>query len=790
MMTIECTSCKKALDVDEKTLSPREPTALRCPSCGVTLMVDQRKAGRSAVTRPVVTLATAPFVPLPAPPEDEALKDGHESAEYASLVAAMFAAAEAFLHERHQIDDRARLLRSVETNGRAALNHMALDVPHADNADAIAAEQAPDSPAIDTKLARAARLLEHSSEITEYSNFLRPKCRAAHRYEPIVEWQRRTTPLIASAYSVAAIGSGSLGEFATRLRNAGTQFAELLLQHGKRRNELKDQIEKQESKNVALSQERNEAGRRVQAAEELANTNGFRAMKSGGCAVPIVAAVVAGILGAAVRDGSVAFAVWILAAIGGFFLAYRIGYGKTGRDLEEARARQLSADAALNGGEDEINRLRAALAAHEDVAPEHVERATRPEPWSLLATEEYDEDPRDASASTDPAGPRRLPIREAMAPAVSPVTVAPALVMATGMPQQQFMDEGPITSARMVGFRPGGTSRRETDVLPVLARSEVSSFDEVATAVPLPTAVYESVATPVAVVVPPVEVARDGKRKRAIVLGVVLALGIAIGLIAWHSLFSLDAKLEKALSRNEMFSPAGTSVYDIYKAEAEKNPGSAVLAKYRPRIHDALVPQGDAAFAAWYRDSDDSFQWQAVEQIYRFLALINPGVPMNDMRRLYAVGQQKIDAREYAQAIDAYQQALKLDPNWVLALNGIGKVYMIERSPLHDERLGIAYYERACAADPNFPWAPKNLGDYYLRKDDYSRAEHYLLLALAASPERASVLRGLGWVCRKTGRPQAAISYYARSIATEKDPEKRASAMKAIDAIRLRRGSV
>ena len=274
-------------------------------------------------------------------------------------------------------------------------------------------------------------------------------------------------------------------------------------------------------------------------------------------------------------------------------------------------------------------------------------------------------------------------------------------------------------------------------------------------------------------------------RRRSVVIGVIASVVIVIAsYLIWASTFSLDARLKKALASGQIFSPAGASVYDLYRTEFARNPQSRTLAALGPAIQNAIEPAADEAFARWYKDSDDTLNWPDVERTYDFLSIIDPAKTTHRMRKLYAAAQQNIDAREYLNAIRNYEDALKLDPSWALALNGIGKVYMIERSPHYNERLGVSYYERAFNADPQFTWAAKNLGDYYVRTNDYFRAEQYLRRALATSPERPSILRALGNVCRRTHRTSEAIAFYERALTFEKDPDKIAAILKSLSATR------
>jgi uncharacterized protein HemY len=63
----------------------------------------------------------------------------------------------------------------------------------------------------------------------------------------------------------------------------------------------------------------------------------------------------------------------------------------------------------------------------------------------------------------------------------------------------------------------------------------------------------------------------------------------------------------------------------------------------------------------------------------------------------------------------------------------------------------------------------------------------YLRAALATSPERPSILRTLGTVCRKTNRRMEALAFYERALQFEKDPQRFTSIADAIAELRAGR---
>jgi|GEM_PF-3156893 len=782
MQTIQCTSCKKALEIDEKTLAEYGPSTIRCPSCNVTLSVDKRKLKNGGVIGPVVKLAQEAEKPLPPKPESTELASAAENGEYAALLAALYGTADDYLKQVTDDKMRTDVLNEFSKRGQEAMRELKVLMPRASDVDAHLAASQPASDALDEKLQTRSRYLMAVRDLAGCAARLRPHLRAPHRYEPMTVWQAKTRSLLVQTYEAAAKRAGNLAALVKELLAAEPAYDEVTSMYAERRQQLKIKIGEQEgeiAKTNGLIAENDTLLAKLQAQSK---TQGWETAKNSGCGAAIaggVLAIIIGVSGAGFFGGVLGFiaGVGIVA-----FIAFNVGAAKNERDRSEALGKLETLRTHLTIQVGWVNETKQELAKLESVAPLPIEAALPPEEWSLLTCNDFDDNGPplwEVAAPRDAAGPRQIPIQRPVPqpgplPAFPPPPEPPTVTATLGANAGGVNTAG--VAPRAVGFQAQGAAQEPSRGGIILQPAAMSAAIP-ATVMPTPVATASAVFVPAAPAKP--------NHRRAIVISAIAVVVLAVvGYVIWQSSFSLRSRLDAALKRNELFAPAGSSVRDLYNAEAAKNPTSSVLAEFRPKIRATLEPKGEDAFARWYKDSDDTVSWEAMERTYDFLDVMFPQETKFKARKLYAVAQQAIDAKDYAKAIATYEDALKIDPQWALALNGIGKVYMIDRAPMKNERTGVEYYLRACAADPNFTWAPKNLGDYYLRKNDYSNAEQYLLKALATSPERSSILRALGYVCRHTHRSPEAIAYYERSMRFEKDPEKNANAAKAIDAIR------
>jgi tetratricopeptide (TPR) repeat protein/DNA-directed RNA polymerase subunit RPC12/RpoP len=776
MIAIQCTSCKKALEVDEGTLSSREPSVVRCPNCGVSLMVDKRKSTGPIVTGPVVHVAKDVHKPLLPTPSEAELEQTGGSGHYVSILASIYHTAETFLETNVATARRVSDLRRMAHTGHEAIAGLALSMPSVSGKDDVReVQQTPDGRRFDTKLRTLSLYLARTRSAADLAGTIWKNATAAHRYEPIRLWQGKARIALESANTAASSYASDLDRNVAELEEAVADYGALETRHRTEHDAFVTQIGAQEQTLARLRAEEATASDRCEQLEREASSNASAAFKAAGCGGLVVAAILAFIAAVAMRSSAAGWIVFLLAASGISFVSHQMGFNKNEHARTTAEKALSSARSAVRTADRELTRFREQLTLHDAIAPTLVPDGVGGQ-WSLLNCVDFDPDTQrqpvssnEEAASSHAFHTNAVPEHQ---PVVSNLAAIPAGIIATSLsaaPRPAGDAGAPSALTRSVGFiathdpRTGSASR--ADVSPTLG--EASTFPS---AEPEPSAIA-----------PAARIASTPKRA---IVGAIAAIVLIASYFIWSANFSLHAKLNKAVASGQIFAPAGTCVYDLYKTELARNPTSKILAEFNPIIRNAIGPAADDSFARWYKDSDDTVSWPDLERTCNFLSSIDPATKLHQIRKLYAAAQQSIDRREYSKALTNYEEALRLDPTWTLALNGVGKVYMIERSPFYNERLGVAYYKRACETDPGFTWAPKNLGDYYARKNDYALAEQYLRRALATSPERPSILRALGSVCRKSRRPAEAMAFYERALQFEKDPDKVATIVKAMSAIR------
>jgi len=112
------------------------------------------------------------------------------------------------------------------------------------------------------------------------------------------------------------------------------------------------------------------------------------------------------------------------------------------------------------------------------------------------------------------------------------------------------------------------------------------------------------------------------------------------------------------------------------------------------------------------------------------------------------------------EAIENFQEALRLSPGYGIALNNLGSAYRAEKR-WDDAR---AIYERLLQLGPEDAEANYGMGMVYAQKDDTDHAFEYLQRALKARPGYPEALNNLGILYLRTERVKEAVASFEESI--------------------------
>jgi len=117
-------------------------------------------------------------------------------------------------------------------------------------------------------------------------------------------------------------------------------------------------------------------------------------------------------------------------------------------------------------------------------------------------------------------------------------------------------------------------------------------------------------------------------------------------------------------------------------------------------------------------------------------------------------------SKNYADAIEAYNQALRIDPQKVEALLNCGTLYY-ERGHLEK---ASEYFRRAVDSDPQNSLAHSNLGSVLEEVGQVEEARQHLRLAVRLDPTRSDARYNLALVCEKLGSHAEAREHWKEYV--------------------------
>ncbi len=113
-----------------------------------------------------------------------------------------------------------------------------------------------------------------------------------------------------------------------------------------------------------------------------------------------------------------------------------------------------------------------------------------------------------------------------------------------------------------------------------------------------------------------------------------------------------------------------------------------------------------------------------------------------------------------AEAIPYFQEALKLNPDHLIALENLGNAYRQQKNWDQARKL----LERAVAVGPQDAEANYSLGMVFAQLNDNDRAYEYLQRALESRPDYPEALNNLGVLYLRTGRRNEAVASFEECI--------------------------
>jgi tetratricopeptide (TPR) repeat protein/thiol-disulfide isomerase/thioredoxin len=171
-----------------------------------------------------------------------------------------------------------------------------------------------------------------------------------------------------------------------------------------------------------------------------------------------------------------------------------------------------------------------------------------------------------------------------------------------------------------------------------------------------------------------------------------------------------------------------------------------------PESAEALYGLGSAYLKREQRQE----AWQSFERAVKLPSTYPDTLP----RAWNNLGLLAAEEGRMAEAIQDFQQALRLNPDYPVALENLGNVYRQQRQ--WDQ--ARAAFEQALTVNPQSPGANYGLAMVYAASDDTTHTYDYLQKALEFRPDYPEALNNLGVLYVRTGRRDEAVSTLNKCI--------------------------
>ena len=196
--------------------------------------------------------------------------------------------------------------------------------------------------------------------------------------------------------------------------------------------------------------------------------------------------------------------------------------------------------------------------------------------------------------------------------------------------------------------------------------------------------------------------------------------------------FSIAASMRPEPTRRIVISstPLPTSTPNMTVQVQERGPlAGLIAATYTPTLVYAATPHEDAARDA-YRGAIRAYsneQWPIVADLMKQVATVHPG----SVDTIYFVAEAyRLDGK-YKEALEYYQEAIKIDPNFAPIYLGRARANLA----LNPKKAVMSDYDAAINLDPNYGEAYLERGSYWINHNNSEAAMEDLRRAKALLPD-------------------------------------------------------
>jgi tetratricopeptide (TPR) repeat protein len=263
-------------------------------------------------------------------------------------------------------------------------------------------------------------------------------------------------------------------------------------------------------------------------------------------------------------------------------------------------------------------------------------------------------------------------------------------------------------------------------------------------------------------VMPPVQSATSARSKLVPIVIAVMLILLASSVAVYFIFFRFSARRDilAEVKKGNLVMPEGSSAYDLFLKYKAQDLSASDKEEIAREVQAKLEQRGDQIFANLKQEQNESEpEWNEANRIYSWLNELRPK-PAYEARVYFAQASNAFAQKDYNNAISGYQRANRLQPNWALVLNRIGRCYL----SLKDRGSAREFYRQATVAEPNWilPWL--NLGQISLVLRDPYGAEPAFRQAIGIDGTKAPAHYGLAQALENQGRGCEALDEYRATL--------------------------
>jgi tetratricopeptide (TPR) repeat protein len=241
-----------------------------------------------------------------------------------------------------------------------------------------------------------------------------------------------------------------------------------------------------------------------------------------------------------------------------------------------------------------------------------------------------------------------------------------------------------------------------------------------------------------------------------VLLGILLALKVGVS-------SSTTNRLDDALKRGNLVSPAGSSARDYYNQLKNENASQSTLATYREKLLPQLTrgPQSllDDLTSPGGRDGTLP-EWEEAQKLLAWATELKPEDKSLAAKSAYAEGRTAYLKDRIEDALSAYQRAADFDKSWAPPVNSIGSM-LNEHKRYSESR---TYLREAIRRNPNWALPYNNMGTSYFYENNFSDAQSNYRKAVSLAPNWARPHAWLGSIAAKQKDYCAAVGEFEQAL--------------------------